>query len=190
MMTYMKYGSAGENWKEFLNVVEKHISLENTEILRKQYKIREQRKLQAQNINKLPAGTYVCKDIDGKEVRLSDFKGKYIFLDIWATWCGPCKRELPSLAKQEENFKDKNVVFMSISVDKKENSWSSFVKENKLKGIQVIAGKANQEISKLYSIRTIPRFILLGKDGKVLNSNFMRPSNEKFAQTLNDYINK
>lgn len=143
-----------------------------------------------QDLKKLPAGTFVCKDINGKEVRLSDFKGKYILVDIWATWCGPCKGELPSLAKQEKAFEGKNVVFLSISVDKDVKKWGEFVKEKKLKGVQVNAGKAAQEIAKLYNVRGIPRFMLLGKDGKVVDGNFLRPSNKDFASTLKREIAK
>lgn len=191
MMSYMKYGGIDKNWTDYLNTIGNHLrNKEDFKILQNLYLKRKNNKKLAQNINNQPAGTFVCKDINGKEVRLSDFKGKYIFLDIWATWCGPCKGELPSLAKQEEKFKDENVVFMSISIDQKEETWSSFVKEKKLKGVQVIAGDAKKEITKLYSIRGIPRFILLGKDGKVLNGDFLRPSNKNFDKALNAYLKK
>ena len=80
------------------------------------------------------------EDIDGKKVTLKSLKGKYIFIDIWATWCPPCRDELPFLKVLEEKFKDRNIWFVSISCDKDKKKWVEMVKREKLGGIQLHMG--------------------------------------------------
>lgn len=191
LMSYMKYGLTSKDWKEFIDVTSKIIKDKNViKSMKDQYSKREKAKEYMENITKLPAASFICKDINNKNVKLSDFKGKYILVDFWATWCGPCRGELPFLGKKEEEFKNSNIVFLSISMDKDTTVWNKFVKKNKLKGIQIIAGKENKNISKHYGIKGIPQFMLLGKDGKIIVPNFVRPSNPNFSKILRTYINK
>ena len=191
LMSYMKYGRYSKDWKEFIDVTSKIIN-DKTVIksMKDQYSKRKKAKEYMENITKLPAASFVCKDIHNKNIKLSDFKGKYILVDFWATWCGPCRGELPFLGKKEEEFKNSNIVFLSISMDKNTKTWTKFVKKNKLKGIQIIAGNENKNISKHYGIKGIPQFMLLGKDGKIIEPNFVRPSNPNFSKILRRYINK
>ncbi|WP_343642373.1 TlpA disulfide reductase family protein [Chryseobacterium sp.] len=129
-----------------------------------------------------PAPCFSYADIDGKTHTLTDFKGKVLYIDIWATWCGPCKREFSHLKALEKSFEDKDIVFVSISVDpdKDIEKWKNFVKKNQLGGIQLHADKGfNSKITKEYQINAIPHFILIGKDGKIINSNAEPPSEEK-----------
>ena len=133
---------------------------------------------------KIMSADHKYQDIDGKMVSLDDLKGKYVYIDVWATWCGPCKAELPYLKKLEEKFEGKNIYFVSISIDASKAPWIKMVQEEKLGGIQLHGGSKAQ-IVKDYSIRAIPRFILLDKDGKIINSDMSRPSDADTESTLN-----
>ena len=86
------------------------------------------------------APTFKYLDINGKEVSLSDLKGKYVYIDIWATWCGPCTGELPHLKELEKKMHGKKIVFVSISCDKDKAAWEKMVKEKGLEGVQLHNG--------------------------------------------------
>ncbi|RNA60500.1 TlpA family protein disulfide reductase [Chryseobacterium nematophagum] len=129
-----------------------------------------------------PAPDFSYADVDGKAYTLTDFKGKILYIDIWATWCGPCKGEIPHLKALEKSFEGKDIAFVSISLDSDKDieKWKTFVKKNKLGGIQLHAdGDFNSKIATEYQINAIPRFILIGKDGKIINSDAERPTDEK-----------
>ncbi|WP_048505932.1 TlpA disulfide reductase family protein [Chryseobacterium angstadtii] len=133
--------------------------------------------------NAAPAFSY--KDIDGKAHSLADFKGKVVYIDVWATWCSPCKDEIPHLKKLEQDFAGKNIEFISISLDKDLEKWKTYVTKNHLEGVQLHAdGEFDSKIAKDYQIRGIPRFILIGKDGKIINSTVERPSDKKIKEIL------
>lgn len=141
-----------------------------------------------------PEGTkpymFTFNDINGKPVSMADFKGKVVYIDCWATWCGPCKQEIPFMGKLEEEYKGKDIVFVSISVDKEtdKTKWKDMVKEKDMKGYQLFAGDGKPRLSKAYNITGIPRFILIGKDGKVIYSKAPRPSSDEIRAVLNDAL--
>lgn len=124
--------------------------------------------------------------IDGKTLSLADLRGKYLFIDVWATWCGPCRAEIPSLRKLEEKYKGRNIEFVSISVDNTVAPWSRMVKADKMGGLQLWGGP-NAPICKDYGITSIPRFILIDPQGNMVNSDMTRPSapaTDEFLSTL------
>jgi thiol-disulfide isomerase/thioredoxin len=125
------------------------------------------------------------RDAAGNEVALSDFKGSVVYVDVWATWCGPCKAEIPHLKRVEEEYHGK-LVFMSVSVDagKDLQKWQDFVATEKLGGVQLFAGDKSREILEPYQIKGIPRFMLFGKDGKVILADAPRPSDERLEAEL------
>ena len=127
-------------------------------------------------------------DINGKQVKLSDFKGRYVFIDCWATWCGPCKGQLPHLKKLEERYHDKNIVFVSISSDKDRNAWTKMVSEKSLGGIQLNEPRIDSAFFTLFQVNAIPRFILLNPDGTVYDANMSRPSNPDTQQLLDTLL--
>lgn len=126
-------------------------------------------------------------DVNGKEVALSDFKGKVVYIDIWATWCGPCKGEIPYMGKLEEEFKDcPDMVFLSVSIDKgrDKQKWLDMIGEKQMKGVQLFAGDRSDEIAVPYKVKGIPRFILVGRDGKLVSGDAPRPSSAEIRPLL------
>lgn len=116
---------------------------------------------------------FSAEDLSGKRWSLEDFRGKYVYLDIWATWCGPCRRELPYLKQLEEDFKDSNIAFVGLSVDQDKDRWVGMAAD--MPGVQLYLGQ-DSPFTEAYGIRSIPRFILLGKDGRIISSDMSRPS--------------
>jgi thiol-disulfide isomerase/thioredoxin len=128
------------------------------------------------------------ENFKGGTTSLSDLKGKYVYIDIWATWCGPCKREIPSLKALEQKFEGKNIEFVSISVDNVDGrrgsheSWLQMVKNDQLGGIQLFADNDfNSQFVRAYGINSIPRFILVDPNGNIVEANAMRPSDPSIA---------
>lgn len=137
----------------------------------------------------------------GGTTSLEDLKGKYVYLDIWATWCGPCKREIPSLKEVEKEFHGKNIEFVSISVDNgrgykgetdeekalaAKEGWKKMIVDKELGGIQLYADKAwESDFIRDYKIDGIPRFILIDPDGNIVSADAPRPSSEKLVEMLN-----
>jgi len=125
--------------------------------------------------------------IDGKMVKLSDFKGKVVLVDVWATWCAPCKQEIPSLQKLEEEMKGLDVVFISYSVDaiKDKDKWKEMVVKDKLGGVQLMGDAAfKSSICVDYKINAIPRFMVFGKKGQIVTIDAPRPSNPDLKALL------
>jgi thiol-disulfide isomerase/thioredoxin len=128
----------------------------------------------------------------GGTTSLSDLKGKYTYIDVWATWCGPCKVEIPYLKKLEKDYHGKNIQFVSLSIDdgrgyrgstKQESftlakqGWKKMIKEQDLGGIQLLAPSGwRSEFIQDYRIDGIPRFILIDPDGNIVNPDAPRPS--------------
>lgn len=127
------------------------------------------------------------ENYDGSTTSLNDLRGKYVYVDVWATWCGPCKREIPYLKEITEQFKDKDITFVSMSIDnpKDHDKWQEMVAQENLKGVQIFAPNAwESDFVQDYSILGIPRFILIDKDGMIVNSNAPRPSSEELSDLL------
>lgn len=124
----------------------------------------------------------------GGKMSLDDLKGKYVYIDVWATWCGPCKAEIPHLKEVEKKYHGKNIEFVSISVDKIKDhaKWKKMIMDENLGGIQLLADNAfESKFIKDYFIKGIPRFILLDPNGTIVTPNAPRPSNEALIQLFN-----
>lgn len=133
------------------------------------------------------------ENANGEKKSLDDFKGKYVYIDLWATWCGWCIKEFPYLDKIKEEYQDKNIEFVTISVDKQENKelWKKMVVEKNLEGIQLIADNAyKSEFIKSYRVEDtgIPRFILIDPQGVIVSADAPRPSEKELKTLLNSLI--
>lgn len=123
----------------------------------------------------------------GEAVSLSSFKGSLVYVDVWATWCGPCKAEIPYLKSLEQDYHKQNIVFLSVSVDTNKDEWLKMVREEELGGVQLWADGWSQ-ITKDYAIFGIPRFMLFSRDGKVISNDAPRPSNDQTRKLFDKYL--
>ena len=126
-------------------------------------------------------------DTTGKIISLDDLKGNYVYVDVWATWCGPCKREIPYLKELDAAYENKAIDFVSLSIDKQEDKekWLKMIQDENLQGIQILADSDwNSDFVKAYKITGIPRFILIDQEGNIVNSNAPRPSDPYLKEVL------
>ncbi|MFD2551037.1 TlpA family protein disulfide reductase [Bizionia sediminis] len=137
------------------------------------------------------------ENYDGSTTSLADLAGKYVYIDVWATWCGPCKAEIPFLKALEKDYHDKNIHFVSLSIDddrahqkswdKARQAWKAMIAEKELGGIQLFAPKGWQtEFIKAYKINGIPRFILIDPDGNIVSPDAPRPSSNELKTLLTE----
>ncbi len=129
-------------------------------------------------------------DLQGNKHKLSDYFGKYIYIDIWATWCVPCCAEIPYIEKHVAHYKDNpKIQFISISIDHDHGAWVRKLEKDKPEWLQFICNKEeHQLISKQWGVTGIPRFIIINPDGTINNSEAFRPSAEDFRERIDKII--
>ncbi len=117
------------------------------------------------------------------------YKGKVVYLDFWASWCRPCKNEMPHSAKLKEQFKGKDVVFVYISSDRTKAAWTNGVAQLNIKGENFLtSAKVHHGYNDLFDVKYIPRYVLIDKEGKVVDANAKRPSNPAIATDINNLL--
>lgn len=125
----------------------------------------------------------------GGKTSLDDLKGKYIYIDVWATWCAPCRKEIPFLKEVEKAYHGKNIEFLSISIDKQKDhaKWKKMIADQALGGIQLLADKDwNSQFVQDYLIQGIPHFILLDPNGNIVTPNAPRPSQKELITLFDE----
>ncbi|MBP1613128.1 MAG: TlpA family protein disulfide reductase [Bacteroidetes bacterium] len=125
---------------------------------------------------------FAFRDTADNKISISSLKGHYVFIDVWASWCYPCRKELPYLESLEDEMKDKNIYFLSLSLDKSLWRWKGALSGLKMKGLQW--NVLDDDFEKVFDIATIPRFILLDSTGKIIQIRMTAPSKK---ETL-DYL--
>ena len=126
-----------------------------------------------------PSPSFNYPDTSGENISLESLKGKLVYVDVWATWCGPCKAQIPFLKQLEEKYREEEIAFVSLSIDKLKNisKWKDMIVDKELEGIQIIADKAwRSKFVTDYVIEGIPRFILIDKDGNLMDPMAPRPA--------------
>ncbi len=111
------------------------------------------------------AADFKLQDMNGNNVRLSDYRGKVVLLEFWATWCPPCRASIPGIEKIFKTYKDKGLVVLAVSLD--EGGWDSvksFIASN---GMTYTVLKGNEDISASYQVRTIPMILIVDKEGRI-----------------------
>ena len=134
-----------------------------------------------------PSPTFDYENFKGGETALQDLKGKYVYIDVWATWCGPCIGEIPYLKELEHTYEGKNIEFVSISVDEKNDysKWRTMVANKELGGTQLISENAfSSEFIQDYAINAIPRFIIIDPEGNIVSADATRPSDANIKSKL------
>lgn len=123
-----------------------------------------------------PALNFAQADPEGKMVNLTDLRGKYVLVDFWASWCGPCRAENPNVVNAFNKYKDKGFTVLGVSFDQNREKWLQAVQADKLTWTQVsdLKGWGN-EAGKLYGISSIPQNLLLDKEGKIIAKNLRGP---------------
>jgi peroxiredoxin len=112
---------------------------------------------------------FTQNDQNGKPVRLSSFKGKYVLVDFWASWCGPCRAENPNLVKEYNTFKSKNFTILSVSLDNSKDKWLDAIKKDGLTWTHVSDLKYWQnEVAVQFGIQSIPASFILDPAGKII----------------------
>ena len=133
-----------------------------------------------------PFPAFEAQDIQGNTVSSESLKGKLVYIDIWATWCLPCRKEIPALKALQEEYKDKDITFVSLSVDDDKEAWKNAVTTEKLTGVQLHKNvQMSPDFAENYDLTGIPRFILVSKDGKLISINAPRPSEAKIKELIN-----
>ena len=132
-----------------------------------------------------PAFDVIFKDTKGKEIPLSNYKGKLIYVDLWATWCGPCIAELPAFEQLVKDYAGENIAFVPVSIDTDLEKWKKFMEKNNMHGTELVINRVDLSD---YKVITIPRYILIDQDFKIINVFATVPSDPKTRDLIDQYL--
>lgn len=144
----------------------------------------------------LPAGRqapdFLLKDLNGKQWSLTDFRGNYVILAFWASWCPDCRAEIPELRRMAEKYEEKNVRFLCVSFDRSLEKLKEFAAEEPLVGVQLFdpAGKKDSKISASYGVQWIPSLFLVAPDGRILKGTVVASRIEEALDKVLDFESK
>lgn len=186
---YYKISPKNKKSKDYLNLI-KRVTRHQPFIDAAEKRYNEMISAKALNKGDL-SPTFSYETASGEVLKLSDLQGKYVYIDIWATWCGPCVKQLPYLKALEQRYHDDNIVFVSISVDKQDSKgvWREMVEDKQLGGVQLLADKSfDSDFMNSYAVHSIPRFILIDPEGKIVDANAPQPSYDKTKILLDSIL--
>ncbi|MGN0021462.1 MAG: TlpA family protein disulfide reductase [Sphingobacterium hotanense] len=129
------------------------------------------------------APDFTIKGADQKAIKLSDFKGKYVLLDFWASWCGPCRREMPHVKAAYEQFKGNNFQVFAVSIDSDAAAWKKALEEDSMPFVHALDVKGKQSVGDLYMVRAIPTNFLIDSTGKIIAKNLRGEELSKFLES-------
>ena len=158
-------------------------------IIQREIKKREEELAQAKQQEQKKADEYGLMDLQDKPASINDYKGKVIYVDFWASWCGPCRQELPYSKKLHEQLtpkQQKEIVFLYISIDKELDKWKDAVE--KLKLTEQGENLHSFEVSRILKIPSIPRYMIINKEGKIVDNDTTRPSNPETLSKLLEFV--
>jgi thiol-disulfide isomerase/thioredoxin len=144
--------------------------------------------VRAENVTPTPAPGWVLKDVDGKPVNFSQFKGKVVVLDFWATWCPPCRAEIPGYVKLQEKYKDKGLVIIGVSVDQDGPAVvKKFTNDFHMNYSVVLADDA--VVQAFGGIDAIPTTFIIDRDGKIRDKKVGEMETDEYEKVIQKYLN-
>ena len=119
------------------------------------------------------APNFSLQNLDGENISLKSFRGKYVLIDFWASWCKPCREEHPNYVNVYKKFKDQSFTILGVSLDRNKKNWKKAVKKDELSWTQLIndSGGMRSDVAKMYSIKSIPKNFLLNPEGEIIAMN-------------------
>ena len=148
------------------------------------------KKLSFSNGSRAP--NFSLADASGQMHTLDEFRGRYVFIDFWATWCGPCIKEMPAFHQLQEDYKDAPIVFLSISIDHDLAVWKTFLEKHRPNNLNLICQQIpdakgfENPIAKAYQVIGIPAFVLIDPQGKLAHTRTTKPSDVQHIHELFD----
>jgi thiol-disulfide isomerase/thioredoxin len=128
--------------------------------------------------------------LEGGEVALSDFKGKVVYLDFWASWCRPCISMIPAATALKAHYAgNEDLVFINISLDDDENAWRTMIRRRQIGGVHALSKGWDSDLRKRYNLSSIPRYFIIGRDGTIVNYRAAFPDDEQVIAQLNAALN-
>ncbi len=136
------------------------------------------------------APDFTLMDLEGNQVSLSQFKGKVIYLEMWATWCGPCLEQIPHAEELHKQFKDNpEVVFINVSIDRDTVRWKKKIEDKSMTGIHLLSpGGYESDLKGKYDLTSIPRCILIDKQGIIVEYYAKRPKERGTAKSISKLL--
>jgi thiol-disulfide isomerase/thioredoxin len=132
-----------------------------------------------------PAPDFTGVDINGDPITLSDYRGQVVYLDFWASWCGPCMREMPFAKELKQKMASQlDLVFMYVSIDTDEEAWRNTVDLHGIQGVHLNFSGTGHGAPKLYNVKGVPTFYIIGRDGRIYDNRAPRPSNPAIYESL------
>jgi thiol-disulfide isomerase/thioredoxin len=127
---------------------------------------------------------FVLKDMHGQDVRLADYRGQVIMLNFWATWCGPCKYEIPAFVELQDRYRDQGVVFLGFSVDDTVEQLKPFAEQYQM-NYPVLVGAGRDDVQEAYGpIWGIPVTVMISRDGKICKRHMGLATQEQFEKEI------
>ena len=153
----------------------------------------EKKKVQtSQKEEKVKGFDFTFHDAAGKEYKLADFKGKLLYIDCWASWCTPCRGQIPYLKSLEKEYEGQDITFISVSLDQSKKAWEKAVQKEELHGYVLHAeGDFKNPFAEHYNIKAIPRFLLFDRDGMLISDEMPRPVEaDETKSIIDNHLNR
>jgi thiol-disulfide isomerase/thioredoxin len=137
-----------------------------------------------------PAPEFMLYDPDGNAVFLSDFRGKVVYMDFWASWCNPCLQQMKYTKVLEETLKNEDIVFLYVSLDTDEKAWKDMIKKRNITGVQVRTAGADSEMAQDYNVSGVPVYFFIDKNGNFAGKPPLPSAKDAFLKKVEVLVSK